>query len=85
MIVKFSLLLTSIPAAIKVMCMRPPHIHDKIFIGDDEIFIITNLYDFEGDETDDPDDAVSAVARSVNGNEWLSFLIEDVEFIPHSS
>ena len=44
--------------------------------GDDQTCAITNLFDVEGDETDDEDDAVSAVV-CVNEHCWVVIELAD--------
>jgi hypothetical protein len=47
-------------------------------LDDDTVFALTNLYDDGGDETEDADDAASAVGQLPNG-QWVAFPLSDFD------
>jgi hypothetical protein len=47
-------------------------------LDDDTVFTLTNLYDDDGDETEDADDAASAVGQLPDGR-WVAFPLSDFD------
>jgi hypothetical protein len=57
------------------------HLERRLFLSEDgDVFPITNLYDAEGDETDDIGEAVAAVAGTEG--RWFAFRLDDFETTP---